>query len=103
MDAPDDLDTAPETEPGLGDEDFLLQPDLPPGVRVQLSGVVTAPEITTDVLERLGRAMTQLQQQSSAIPDKPACGRLRRCGSFRGGCPNLSNCGTYAPPGTPTV
>ncbi len=102
MQEPDDLESAMESESWSGDEDFLLQPDLPPGIRVQLSGVVAAPEISTDVLEQLGRAMTQLQKPS-AIPEKPECGRLRRCGSFRGGCPNLTHCGTYAPPGTPTV
>jgi len=102
MDDPYDVDDTTEDQAMIDDDDFLLRPDLPEGFRVQLSGVVSAQGVTSDWLQRLGSVMMQLQRASS-IPGKPACGKLRRCGSFRGGCPNLSHCGTYAPPGTPTV
>jgi hypothetical protein len=80
-------------------------PDLAPGIQMQISTIVEAEHVTPDVIRLLGEAMAELQGVSRAKSEIPrdGCQRLKKCGHFRGGCPNLAHCGTYAPPGTPTV
>ena len=94
-----------QSESAAQGSEWLLSPDLPQATRLQISSVIEAEQLTPDVMQLLGSAMAEMQKAAtaaSAIP-KDGCGRLRSCGSFRGGCPNLNHCGTYAPPGTPTI
>jgi hypothetical protein len=90
---------------GLGPAEFLIQPDLPPGVRIQIDSVIEAQQLTPEVIGILTNAMSEMQTRAAAssIPTG-GCPRLQVCsGTYRGGCPRLHTCGTYAPPGTPTV
>jgi hypothetical protein len=94
----------PESQLAPVEGDWLLAPDTPPGTRVVISSVVEADQLSTEAIRLLGQAMSELQEAArSEIPKSPKCPKLRSCDSFRGGCPNLTHCGTYAPPGTPTI
>jgi hypothetical protein len=76
---------------------WLLRPEeVPAGIRLQLTSVLEASELTPEVLEALGHAVRGIQKASKTIPY--SCPKLRECGSFKDpiGCPNLVKCTDYA-------
>jgi hypothetical protein len=88
-------DLTPETQP-FQSERWLISPDLPPGLRFQLEGVIEATEFNPEVLQLLGRAMTELQQSPTMAAQRVTCPALRRCTNYVGGCPRLTHCGNYS-------
>lgn len=77
---------------------WLLAPEeMPTGIRLHLSSVLEAKELTPEVLQALGHAVQGIQKSPKIIP--PTCPKLRECGTYKdplpGGCPNLAKCGQY--------
>jgi len=84
-------------QPAPREAEWLLVPDVPPGVRLQLSNVVEAQQLTPEVLQLLGQAMTELQRSAAALPQARGCGQLTSCDNLVGDCPKLQRCGAYLP------
>jgi hypothetical protein len=68
---------------------------MPPGIRLQLSTVVEAQELTPDLIQALGQALEGIQKSVKTIPS--SCPKLRECGTFKDpiGCPKLVKCGDF--------
>ena len=75
---------------------WLLRPEeMPPGVRLQLSTVIEAQELTPDLIHALGQALEGIHKSAKTIPS--SCPKLKECGTFKDpiGCPSLTKCGDY--------
>jgi hypothetical protein len=86
----------PEEATDVADGEWLLVPDVPQGVRLQLSSVVEAAEVSPEVLTLLGRAMADLQAAPGLLPGRVTCPKLVKCGNYVGGCPRLADCENYS-------
>ena len=84
----------------LEEAGWILSPDLPPGIRLQLSTVIEAEQLTPEVFELLGKAMMELQTseqtEEAVAARRVTCPKLRSCDNYVGGCPYLNKCGNYA-------
>jgi hypothetical protein len=89
------------------DMNWLLAPNLPPGLRLQFTGVVEAPELTPEVLRAFATALEEVQRAitQQVAPDKcdTRCGKLTTCQNRGIGCPILANCGCNGATGLRSV
>jgi len=86
----------PGEDDGAAGGEWLLVPEVPQGVRLQLSSVVEAAEVSPEILAQLGRIMGELQVHPGGLLGRVTCPKLKSCDSYVGGCPRLSDCGTYS-------
>ena len=76
---------------GMG---WLLPPDTPSGLHIQLDGLIEADQLSPEVITLLGKLMAELQQAARILANK-ACPKLASCQEFTGDCSKLEFCGTY--------
>ena len=73
---------------------WLVPPDTPSGLHIQLDGLIEAEQLSPQVVTLLGQLMTELQQAARVLANK-ACPKLSSCQEFTGDCSKLEFCGTY--------
>jgi hypothetical protein len=73
---------------------WLVSPDLPSGVQLQISSLIEAENLTPEVIALLAKLMAELQQTAKVAAANP-CPKLSTCQEFTGDCTKLEFCGTY--------
>jgi hypothetical protein len=73
---------------------WLVPPDTPSGLHIQLDGLIDAGQLSPEVIALLGKLMAELQQ-AAKIAAKDPCPKLASCQEFTGDCTKLEICGTY--------
>jgi len=85
-----------ETVVTTEEPNWLLQPSLPQDLQSHMAEIGQAEEITPEVLQALERELEEAQRSATRPQELDLdCQRLKECGSFSGGCPNLVKCGGY--------
>lgn len=87
----------PVRESQSDESEWLLAPELPQGLQIQLGGVVAASEVSEEVLALIGRAMTEMQKPAKVqrAANTSSCPKLKSCSHYVGGCSQLVDCGNY--------
>jgi hypothetical protein len=74
---------------------WLIAPQLSPGARLQISGVIDAEQLTPDVLNLLAKFMKDLEQIERSAPPVETCPKLQSCDDYHHLCPELNWCGKF--------
>jgi hypothetical protein len=93
----DEQDERDEQKLELSDRrsEWLVEPQGS-GIRVHVSGVAEADEMTPDVLRALLEGLDMIQKTGLARPKPPReCPELNSCQEYTGTCPHLVSCGTF--------
>lgn len=75
--------------------EWLISPDLTDEVRLQISSLIEAEEMTPEVLELLAKFMKKLQRLDKAPPTDP-CPKLEICQAYTKSCTVLTYCGSFS-------
>jgi len=77
------------------DVEWLISPDLPSGVRLQLSSVLDSERLNPEVLQLLAKFMKELQQVAKDTPPTDPCPKLEQCQDYHKPCTVLTYCGSF--------
>ena len=73
---------------------WLVPPDTPSGLHIQLDGLIEAEQLSPEIITLLGKLMAELQQAAKVMAAK-GCPKLSSCLEYTGDCSKLTDCGTY--------
>jgi hypothetical protein len=86
----------PAAASGFEGSGWLVSPSVPSGIHLQLTAAAESTELSPEIFEMLGKAMTELQQYGARVGPKEPCGKLENCNAFKGPCSKLVICGDYS-------
>ena len=76
---------------GMG---WLVPPDTPSGLHIDLDGLIDAERLSPEVISLLGKLMAELQQSAQILAAK-GCPKLSSCTDYTGDCSKLTDCVIY--------
>jgi hypothetical protein len=73
---------------------WLVPPDTPSGLHIDLDGLIEAEQLSPEVISLLGKVMAELQR-AAKVSAKDPCPKLSSCTDYTGDCTKLTDCVIY--------
>jgi hypothetical protein len=76
--------------------EWLIAPDMTPGARLEISGLIEADALTPEVLELLAKFARKLERLEKDKPPIDPCPTLDTCLNYHKACTVLAHCGVFS-------